>query len=338
VPFVEAQLARARTAAVLRDEALHFDPDPPTRLPGLLSFPGKVAVDGSRIAVADSGHHRVLIGTLDTPGTRMSISRIVGDGLPAHGDGGAPAFRHPQGVAFAGDTLLVADAGNHSVRAVDLATGTTRTLAGIGRQARTEADLAAGALSSPWDLVVDGQAAYVAMAGMHQLWTVDLATGHATALSGSGAEELHDGPHEQAALAQPMGICSLESALYFVDAESSAVRRADRESSGSVRTVVGTGLFDFGDEDGMGDEVRLQHPQGIAAAPDGRLLICDSYNDALKWIDPITRRADGWVRGFHEPSGLAFGEEMVYVADTNAHRIAVVSVRSGEVTTLSIEE
>ncbi len=81
----------------------------------------------------------------------------------------------------------------------------------------------------------------------------------------------------------------------------------------------------------------MQHQQGIARAPDGRLLVCDSYNDALKWVDPATRRAETWVRGFSQPSGLAIGDQAVYVADTNAHRIAVVDRRSGEVSTLAIE-
>ena len=64
------------------------------------------------------------------------------------------------------------------------------------------------------------------------------------------------------------------------------MRLADLDPAGGVRTVVGTGLFDFGDVDGVGDDARLQHPQGIAAAQDGRLLVCDSYNDSLRWVDP----------------------------------------------------
>jgi hypothetical protein len=44
------------------------------------------------------------------------------------------------------------------------------------------------------------------------------------------------------------------------------------------------------------------------------------------------------VDGLHEPSGLAFGERAVYVADTNAHRIAVVDVRSREIRPLIIDE
>jgi DNA-binding beta-propeller fold protein YncE len=262
---------------------------------------------------------------------------VIGGPSAGYADGAVPAFRYPQGLAFSGDLLFVADAGNHSVREVTLATGVVRTLAGTGRQLRSAVDEAQGALSSPWDVAVADDTLYVAMAGIHQLWTVELSSGTAEVLSGSGAEELHDGPHASAALAQPMGLCLSDDAIWFVDAESSAVRVADRDPSGGVRTLVGTGLFDFGDIDGTGDAVRMQHQQGIARTSDGRLLVCDSYDDALKWVDPTTRRAETWVRGLHEPSGLAIAERAVYVADTNAHRIAVVNRRSGEVWPLIIE-
>lgn len=336
-PFVERVLADARSAGTLVEGPLHFAAEPPTVAPATLAFPGKVAVDGRRIAIADSGHHRILIGTLDESGLRMRVERTVGGPGPDYRDGGTPAFVNPQGLVFDGDLLYVADAGSHTVREVSLRTGDVRTLAGTGRQLRTAVDEARGALSSPWDLALVDGVLYVAMAGIHQLWTVAIATGRAEVLSGSGAEELHDGPHAQAALAQPMGICGAGELLYCVDAESSAVRVADRDASGGVRTIIGTGLFDFGDVDGVGDEVRMQHQQGIARAPDGRLLVCDSYNDVLKWVDPATRRAEAWVGGFSEPSGLAIGDHAVYVADTNAHRIAIVHAESGAVSTLLIE-
>ena len=107
-------------------------------------------------------------------------------------------------------------------------------------------------------------------------------------------------------------------------------------AGGGVRTIVGTGLFDFGDVDGAGDDVRMQHQQGIARAADGRLLVCDTYNDALKWVDPVSRRAETWVRGFSEPSGVALGDRYAYVADTNAHRIACVSLDTGIVEALQV--
>jgi hypothetical protein len=337
VPFIDRTLAEARSAGALVEGELHFEPDPPSIAPGELAFPGKVALDGRRLAIADSGHHRVLVGTLDDSGTCLRIERTLGDGTAGYRDGNAPRFRHPQGLAFRGDLLYVADTGNHAVREVSLATGVTRTIAGTGLQLRTQRDLSAGALSSPWDLCVAGDQLHVAMAGVHRLWTLHLGTGAAAPSSGTGAEELHDGPHAEAALAQPMGICLAGDALAFADSESSAIRLADLDPAGGVRTVVGTGLFDFGDVDGVGDDVRLQHPQGIATAEDGRLLVCDSYNDSLRWVDPASRRVTTWMHGLHEPEGVALDARFVYVADTNAHRIAVVHRADGRVQPLVIE-
>jgi DNA-binding beta-propeller fold protein YncE len=337
-PFLDRLIDEARSAGTLTEQsAEHFTADAPNAAPSTLCFPGKVALDGRRLAIADSGNRRVLVGTLDDAGTRMRVERTVGATGGGYRDGADPTFVSPQGLVFRGDLLYVADAGSHTVRELSLRTGVTRTLAGTGRQLRTAVDEARGALSSPWDLALAGDTLYVAMAGVHQLWTVALATGGVDVLSGSGAEELHDGPHGEAALAQPMGLCAADDALYVADAESSAVRVADRDPAGTVRTVVGTGLFDFGDVDGEGDTVRLQHLQGIARARDGRLLVCDSYNDALKWVDPASRRVERWVGDLHEPAGLAIGDRAVYVADTNAHRIAVIDTASRAVRSLIIE-
>ena len=336
VPFVERIIGEARTAGTLQSGPLHFAPDPPTAEQGELAFPGKVAVNGRRIAIADSGHHRILVGTLDESGTQMKVDRTLGGDASGYRDGDEPRFTTPQGLVFSGDTLYVADSGNHSIRAASLSTGTVRTIAGLGRQARTMEDLDAGALSSPWDLALADRMLFVAMAGLHQIFALDLATGRAVVHAGSGAEELHDGTLADAALAQPMGICLAGDVLCFTDSESSAVRTAGMDPDGRVRTIVGTDLFDFGDVDGTGDDVRLQHPQGIAAASDGRLLVADSYNGALKWIDRERRSAETWLRGFHEPSGVALTESHAYVADTDRHRIAVVDRSTGAIEDLRI--
>ncbi|HET9004422.1 MAG TPA: alkyl hydroperoxide reductase [Gemmatimonadaceae bacterium] len=304
------------------------------REPRALRYPGKVAVAGKRIAIADSGNDRVLVGELD--GARARITCVFG-ATRGFRDGGEPLFDHPQGLLFDGDALLVADAFNHAIREIDLISGRTRTIAGTGKQLRTRADERTGALSSPWDLARAGDRVAIAMAGNHRLYMLDRTAARARAIAGSGAEELHDGPIADAALAQPMGICADERRIWFADAESSAVRVADVEAEGSVATLVGTGLFDFGDVDGEGEEVRLQHPQGILRMADGRLLVVDTYNDALKWLEPASRRVTTWVRGLHEPGGAALGDGVVYVADTNAHRIAIVSLDDGTVGTLSLD-
>lgn len=343
-PLIDRLIADHAAAGSLQRRERAPIADAPTMAPGVLRYPGKLAVDGTRIAIADSGHHRVLVGRLDADGTRVHVERVAGTGTAGYDDGPRGAFDSPQGVVFGklhpdGGPLYVADAGSHTIRAVELDTGAISTIAGTGHQLRSAADRRAGALSSPWDLTLVNHTLYIAMAGVHQLWSLDLHGGTARVHSGTGAETLADGPHDAAALAQPMGIDAMGDRLYFTDAESSAVRWADATPAGTVGTIVGTGLFDFGDQDGVGDDVRLQHAQGIAwHAPSGRLLVADSYNDALKWIDPRTRRAVSWVRGLHEPAGVACGDRAAYVADTNAHRIVRVAYDSGAVQEVEVEE
>ena len=324
--FIDGVIENARSRGTLNENPLELSPDEPTISPGQLRYPGKVIVKGKRIAIADSGNNRVLIGTLET----ASVVKI-------DMETGAGAFNYPQGLALDGETLYVADAGNHSIRAVNLSNGEIRTIAGTGSQMRTRADRQGGAMSSPWDVVVKDKMLFVAMAGTHQLWSVDPASGSARIHAGSGGEDIRDGDNASALLAQPMGMTVYNERLYFADSESSAVRWSEPAEPGSTGTVVGTGLFDFGDVDGKGDDARLQHPQGITPHPEGGLLVADSYNDCIKKIDPETRMSETWIRGLNEPSGISCSETHAYVADTNAHRIAVVDLKTREVAELRLE-
>ncbi|HEV2644690.1 MAG TPA: alkyl hydroperoxide reductase, partial [Candidatus Elarobacter sp.] len=210
------------------------------------------------------------------------------------------------------------------------------TVAGTGQQLRTTADAEAGALSSPWDVTLLDDTLYVAMAGSHQIYSVRTDGTELRVHTGNRREALGDGPLGEATLAQPMAITAHARTLYFADAETSAIRIADVARDGEVRTIVGTGLFDFGNRDGVSDEVRLEHPQGLSRMSDGRLLIADSYNDALKWLDPATRRVTTWVRGFAEPGAVVCGERFAYVADTNAHRVCAVDYATGDVRDVTI--
>lgn len=336
VPFIEGQIENARSKGTLRTEPLHFEPDPPLIEPGMLKYPGKVVIEGERIAIADSANHRVIIGRLSNDGLAMMTEMTAGTGDPGFRDGPKGQFHSPQGMAFSGDVLYVADEENHSIRSIQLTTGEIGTLAGMGKQMRTRADQHAGAMSSPWDVTLVGETLFVAMAGAHQLWAVDTKTGRSRVHIGTGGEDIRDGTHSDALLAQPMGIASGGDRLIFADSESSAIRWADASENGAVETIVGTGLFDFGDVDGEGDTARLQHPQGVATFGND-LLVADSYNDCIKIVNPQTRTATVWLRGMHEPEGIACTATHAYVADTNAHRIAVVDITSMSVTDLRIE-
>jgi hypothetical protein len=305
--------------------------------PSILRYPEKVALDAGRIAISDTGNGRILIGSLETP-TSARIRKTVraSQGASKSSYKEAHSFRSPQGLVFDGDTLFVADSETHCVYEVSVTDGTARTLAGTGRQMRSQRDRASGALSSPWDLAIAGRTLFVAMAGIHQLWAIDRDSGTSRIHCGTGGEDIMDGPTANALLAQPMGITTDGRRLYFADSESSAIRWADTTANGNVGTIVGTGLFDFGDVDGVGDNVRMQHQQGVALHPNGDLIVADSYNDALKLLHVESREARTWVRGFHEPGGVAAGEHHAYVADTNAHRIMVVEYSTGAVRELEI--
>jgi hypothetical protein len=337
VPFIDGLILKAHADGTLNAGVFRPSMDEPTMKPGDLRYPGKIAVSGERIAIADSGHHRVIVGRLGADGTSVRIEKSIGTGSPGFKDGTEAKFSSPQGMAFGNGTLYVADAENHAIRAIDLSTWDVSTLAGTGYQMRTRADQKAGAMSSPWDVVLSDKTLYVAMAGIHQIWSVDVTTGESRVHAGTGGEDLRDGDLASSLLAQPMGITLDTNRLYLADSESSAIRWADTVPDGAVGTIVGTGLFDFGDVDASGDDVRLQHVQGVTMHSSGRLLIADSYNDCLKWVEPASRRVMTWVRGFHEPGGVCCGSTHAYVADTNAHRIAVVNFDSGEIFDLRLE-
>ena len=72
-----------------------------------------------------------------------------------------------------------------------------------------------------------GDVLYIAMAGPHQLWRYDITTGEVAIHSGSGREGLVDAGHASAQLAQPSGITTDGTTLYFADSEASAIRASD---------------------------------------------------------------------------------------------------------------
>jgi DNA-binding beta-propeller fold protein YncE len=157
---------------------------------------------------------------------------------------------------------------------------------------------------------------------------------------------LVDGPLDEACFAQPSGLTSDGTYLYVADSEVSGIRKLPlKGGKGDVKTIVGEGLFDFGDVDGIGDQVRLQHALGVAYH-DGKLYVADTYNSKLKVIDPVRRSCktflgdkQGWLAGsvFNEPAGLSFAGDKLYVADTNGHRIRVVDLKNNAVSTLVLK-
>lgn len=320
-----------------------------------LAFPGKVFADetGNRLFIADTGHHRIVVTTLD--GTLL---HIIGNGKAGLTDGSfaQAQFSAPQGMALdrIHQCLYVADTENQALRKIDLNQQQVETIAGTGTQSRQIFPHAGSALetplNSPWDLVQIEEMLLVAMAGSHQIWGMDLNNGEIGTYTGTGGEGCVDGTLDEAAFAQPSGLATDGEELFVADSEISSIRAVGLAEDARVRTICGSGeLFGFGDRDGIGEGVRLQHCLGIAYAT-GWVWVADTYNHKIKQVDLKThcchtvlgRGVPGMKDGvgqealFSEPSGLSIAGDFLYIADTNNHCIRRSSVTSLTVTTLEI--
>ncbi|MFI5454294.1 MAG: thioredoxin-like domain-containing protein [Isosphaerales bacterium] len=335
---------------------LLFTPEMERPSNGPLLFPGKVLADaaGKRLFIADTGHNRIIQKDLEGEN-----SVVIGSGEEGFEDGDfkVATFNRPQGMCLEGETLFVADTENHAIRAIDLKDGKVSTIAGIGTQARTIVGPPASgrarttALSSPWDLIQlpGDKAIYIAMAGPHQIWKLDRTADTVRVFAGSGREDIQDGTAASARFAQPSGLATDGENLFVADSEASGVRviTGNRANGPLVRTIVGAGLMEFGDHDGRGGAVRLQHCLGVTYAG-GHLYIADTYNNKVKICDPKTRSVKSFVGShkpgdsddpphFYQPGGLSAAGSRLYVADTNNHKIRMIDLKTEKVTTFSLE-
>ena len=326
---------------------------------GLLSYPGKVLADeaSNRLFIADTNHHRIIVADLTT----YEVQAVIGNGARGFTDGAfdAAQFNKPQGLALNGTDLYVADTENHAVRRINLADETVTTVAGTGAQGYTRYTVgepqpaSSTAISSPWDVTFGADnTLYVAMAGVHQIWTLDVANNLITPTIGSGREALVNSTLLESDLAQPSGLFFRDGVLYFADSESSTVRAADTNAD-QLATLAGTldnNLFDFGDMDGAAGVSRLQHPLGVTGGAAGDLFVADTYNSTIKRLDPATSTITtlsgsgspgGYADGpldeaeFDEPGGLSLAGNRLFVADTNNHAIRVIDLEAGTVVTLA---
>lgn len=336
---------------------------PPPATPGTLRFPAKaVALPNGNLLVADAGHHS--LAELAPDG--QTLVRRIGSGERGLVDGGPDdaRFSEPNGLCLVPDELrpwleydvLVADTVNHALRGVRLSDGAVTTVAGTGEQLMvgasdnvsaafgggTGAGFAGPAqgvrLSSPWDVAWSQRwgAFVVAMAGNHTLWAFDDKEGSIAHVGGTMNEGLLDGPLRDAWFAQPSGLAvGPDGRIWLADSETSALRvvTPTPAGEGSVDTVVGAGLFEFGHRDGPADEARLQHPLGVAVLPDRSVAVADTYNGAVRRYVPAGPEGTGTPVGevttiatdLAEPSGLVVlgtgADATLLVVESAAHRV-----------------
>ncbi|XP_065212797.1 NHL repeat-containing protein 2 isoform X2 [Planococcus citri] len=325
---------------------------------GMLAYPGKIAYDKSskRLAISDSGHHRILI--TDKSGL---VLHTIGGLDPGFEDGkfSVAKFNSPQGVVFKESNLLyVADNENHAIREIDLDNELVKTVAGNGTQGN---DHVGGKLwdkqeiSSPWDLCFskNTNVLFIAMAGHHQIWALYLcdddqtffkkgSKGQCKSIAGSGREENRNNHYAHAAaFAQPSGLAysAERHSIFVADSESSSVRELNL-TTGQVSGVVGGNknpldLFAFGDKDGFDFDAKLQHPLGVSWDENSKkLYIADSYNHKIKIVELSTKNGCSTVKldtKLNEPAGISMFENNLLIADTNNNCIKLYNPENSSV-------
>lgn len=263
-----------------------------------LRFPQKVCCMEEALAVANTGADSVWLCGYDG----RVLERFEG-------------FCEPMGMACDGTTLYIAERGSGTVTRLETQSGSRKKVL--------------EGLHAPWDLALSEGVLYVAQAGAHQITAHALEDFRTAAVWGNRFEALRDGVFEEAQLAQPSGLSLLYDRLWFVDAESSALRYIEGEN---VHTAVGEGLHTFGDSDE--GELLLQHPQGVVAGQygdgcgGGRIFIADTFNGKIKVYNPDDGSMMTLLDTLHEPGGIAKKGCTLYIADTNAHAIVAFDLRT----------
>jgi sugar lactone lactonase YvrE len=350
-------LEQHKAKGTLAAMPLTFKRERETFKSGTLEFPDKVLADaaGKRLFIADTNHHRILVTDPDG-----KVLDVIGMAVIGLGDGAfeGAKFHQPQGMALSADgkTLYIADTENHAVRAADLDKRTVTTIAGTGKQSneRRPKGLARGTgLNSPWDVALVGDTLFVAMAGTHQIWKLNLKDGTIALHAGSGPESAVDAANLEATFSQPSGFATDGKVLYVADSESSTIRAVETKEGGRTSSVAGSNnLFGFGLVDGKGKEARFQHPLGVALHGPDTLFVADSFNNVIRRIDLKTGEVTRWLGtgkadpgaetpdaiGFYEPGGLSVAGDTLYVADTNHHRVVAVDIETKQPRVLKVKD
>ena len=220
---------------------------------------------------------------------------------------------------------------------------TVAVLAGDGVQGTIDGTAARARFSEPFGIVAapDGTI-FVADAGhAHRIRRIS-ADGGVSTVAG-GASGFTDGDGAGAAFSTPSGLAlGADGTLYLADTGNHAIRRIT--PSGQVSTLAGDGIPGY--TDGPAHQARFNGPIGIAVAPDGRIVIADTYNDRIRVIDAggtVTTLAGSGYPGaddgvadsasFDTPTGIAIDARgMIYVADTGNRVVRTVD-QHGRVTT-----
>ncbi len=253
--------------------------------PSALLYPQGLDAGPERIALSDTGHHRVLVRAPD--GTVQAF----GSGLPGHEDGPRQRarFSHPRGLLVDDEHVLVADTGNGAIRRIHLDDARVETLIQANQLApRSPSPLG----PMPWDLQKDPQDETLAHITLHGEDALVKARLDAPAEDPPVVSTL--------TMENPTAITGHHDGLVVAQTDPPRLARVPptHEDPHVLETPDG-----------------LQHPIALDAHQD-TLTIADPYAGALHVLDASTGHAlegSPSVQGLPEPRAVAHqGDDLLH--------------------------
>ena len=277
------------------------------------------------------------------------ITAVAGNGQRAYGGDGGPAtaaaLNMPHEIQFdSAGNIYIAERDNHVVRKVEAKTGMISTFAGTGMPGFSGdgGPAARAQLRQPHSIAVDpGGKLLICDIGNHRIRQVDFSTGMIETYGGTGEQQpTPDGaPVKTAPLNGPRTMSfDRDGNIYLALREGNAIYRI-ASKAGTIHHLAGTGEQGYSGDGGPARLAKLAGPKGLAYGG-GRLYVADTESHVVRSIDLATgmittvlgtgRRGDGPEPdplrcALSRPHGvLVDADSVLYVADSEAHRIRVV--------------
>ena len=268
------------------------------------------------------------------------------------GIGIAASFTGPISIAQSPDTLYVISGDSGALRTINKNTAEVKTIVtGSLIGGYRDGNGSVARIQGPWSIAIHGDKLYVADTQNHRIRAVAIgATAAATmvsTLAGNGTAGHANGATAQFNYPTGVAVSPDGKMLYVADSTNHRIRAIDIRSK-AVSDIAGSTQ---GSNDGVGTAAQFNQPANIAVSPDGKMLyVTDKNNHRIRTVVIASKRVStlagstqgtndgvGVTAQFHTSVGIAVSPDgkMLYVTDTNNHRIRTVVIASKRVNTLA---
>src|SRR5438477_290801 len=275
------------------------------------------------------------------------LTRVAGNGDKGDAGDGGPAANallngpHTLVVLRNGD-VLVGDTWNNRIRKINAKSGIISTIAGTGENG-FNGDGGNGVstkFGGTYCIALNPakKEIYVADLDNRRIRMMDLGSSFVTTVAGNGQKGVpKDGDKAvDAPLVDPRAVAVDGKAnIYILERSGNTLRVVD--SSGKIRTVVGTGEKGASGDGGDAPKATMNGPKHLCIDPFGNVIIADTENHMIRKYLPregkIVRVAGNGKRGtsglggapeeaeLNQPHGVTFHAGTLYISDSSNNRI-----------------